>query len=343
MAEPRRILMIRLSAIGDVVNTLPALTLLRRALPDAHLGFVVEDRARDVIAGHPLLDRVYVFPRRRWRALLRRPGSWRQLAREVRDYVRELRAERWQVALDVQSNLKGAAHALASGAPRRVGFARGHDYELNHLLSTDQVTPPADRPHRVDKFASLLGALGVDGAAREYVLPVDEAARERIAAWCAREGIVPGSYVVLHPGTSDHGADKRWPAESFAALARAVARDLQRPVIVTFGPGEEALAERVCVLAEGAARLGPATASLLELVELLRGAAVFVSADTGPMHLAAAARVPCVALFGPKDPAVYGPYGEGHVVLRPPGGSRTTADVPVAAVLDAVARRVGAA
>src|SRR4051794_36870517 len=142
MSAPPRVLMVRLSAIGDVVNTLPALTLLRGALPDAFLGFAVEDRARDVIVGHPMLDRVHVFPRRRWRALLRSgdPRSWIALGREVRAYAAELRSQRYEVVLDEQSNLKGAAHALASGAPRRVGFARGHDYELNHLLSTEQVT-----------------------------------------------------------------------------------------------------------------------------------------------------------------------------------------------------------
>jgi heptosyltransferase-1 len=340
-AAPRHVLVIRLSAIGDVVNTLPAVTLLRHALPDAVLGFVVEDRARDVVIGHPLVDRVYVFPRKRWREMLRRPARWGALAREIRDWVRTLRDIRWDVALDVQSNLKGAAFAFASGAARRIGFARGHDYELNHLLSTEQVVPPADHPHRVDKFASLAGAIGVSGDAREYVLPVDDGARARIAVWCDRQALAPRSFVVLHPGTSDHGAEKRWPPESFAALARAIGSDLQRPVVVTWGPGEEALAERVCTLSDGAARLGPATASLLELVELLRLAAVFVSADTGPMHLAAASGVPCVALFGPKDPAVYGPYGAGHVVLRPPAGSRVTADIAVDTVRAAVADRVG--
>lgn len=338
MSAPR-VLVVRLSAIGDVVNTLPLVTLLRRGLPDAFLGFVVEDRARDLIVGHPLLDRVHVFPRRRWRALLRsvRPSDWRTLAREVRDYRAELRAGGWDVVLDAQSNLKGAAHARASGAPRRVGFARGHDYEMTHLLATETVVPPADRPHRVDKFASLAAVLGVESAAREYVLPVDPAARARVDAWLAEQGIASRRFVVLHPGTSDHGAEKRWPAASFAALARTIGTRLALPVLVTWGPGEQELATQVCGGAGGAARLAPQTASLLELAELLRHAAVFVSADTGPMHLAVAAGATCVALFGPKDPAVYGPYGTRHVVLRPPGGSRVTADIEPERAHDAVA------
>jgi ADP-heptose:LPS heptosyltransferase len=131
--------------------------------------------------------------------------------------------------------------------------------------------------------------------------------------------------------------------ESFAALARAIRAELQRPVVVTWGPGEESLADRVCALADGAAQPAPATGSLLELAELVRLCAVFVSADTGPMHLAAAARVTCIALFGPKDPAVYGPYGPGHVILRPPHGSRATADIAVDDALAAVRRVVGAA
>lgn len=343
MSEPRRVLLVRLSAIGDVVNVLPALTLLRRARPEAFIGFAVEDRARDVVLGHPLLDRVHVFPRRRWRELLRtvRPGAWAQLAREVHAYAGELRAEHYDVVLDEQSNLKGAVHAFSSRAPRRVGFARGHDYELNHLLSTEQVVPPAERPHRVDKFVSLLDAIGVAGAERTYVLPEDAAARARVEQFLAQADLATRSFVVLHPGTSDHGAEKRWPAESFAALARLVVERLARPVLVTWGPGEEELARGVCEASGGAARLAPRTASLLELAELLRRAAVFVSADTGPMHLAVAAGVRCIALFGPKDPAVYGPYGPGHVVLRPPAGSRT-ADIAPSAVLAAVADRVAA-
>jgi len=214
MSVPRRVLMVRLSAIGDVVNTLPAVALLRRAWPDVFLGFVVEDRARDVIVDHPLIDRVYVFPRRHWRSLLRSidPRDWLRLGREVRAYVRALRADHYDAVLDEQGNLKGAVHALASGAPRRIGFARGHDYELNHLLSTEQVTPPAERPHRVDKFVSLLGALGVEGAQRDYVLPADAAARAHTVQYLTDQGLVPGGFVVVHPGTSDHGAEKRWPA-----------------------------------------------------------------------------------------------------------------------------------
>ncbi len=318
----QRILMIRLSAIGDVINVLPAVSLLRRARPEAYIAFAVEDRAAAVIEGHPQIDEVIVFPRRRWRKMLTRPLRWPALTREVAAYRGRLRAGGFHIVLDFQGNLKGAVHAIATGATRRIGFARGFDRECNHCVSTEQVVPPAGRPHRVDKFASLLGPLGIDSPAREYVLPASPSAGRVIDAFLVGAGLASSGspvagFVVLHPGTSESGAAKRWPAERFAELARRVADGPGRRVVVTWGPGEEPLARQVCELAAGRATLGPSTASLLELAELLRRAAAFVSADTGPMHLAAACGTPCVALFGPKDPEVYRPWGEGHAVVRP--------------------------
>lgn len=314
-----RFLLIRLSAVGDVVNTLPTLSLLRAARPEAWIGFAVEDRAQDLVVGHPYVDRVHVFPRQRWRAKLKNPAAWTRLAAEVGGYRRELRDEGYEVALDVQGNMKGAVHALASGAPRRISFAQGHDRELNHLLSTERVVPPADRPHRVDKFASLLEPLGIDGTERRWVFPPSPEADERIGAYLVANGLEAGRMVAIHPGTSGRGEAKRWAPERFGALAARLAGEVGAPVVVTWGPGERELAEHVVAGHEGV-RLGPETTSLADLLALVRAARLFISADTGPMHLAAASGVPCVALFGPKDPAVYAPYGCGHTVIHRPGG-----------------------
>ena len=330
-----RFLLIRLSAVGDVINTLPALSLLRRARPGATLGFLVEDRAADLLVGHPQVDHVHVFPRRRWRALGRSPRGWGRLAAELRSYAAEIRRVGYGVAIDVQGNVKGGLHALASGAPERIGFARGYDRELNHWLSTHRVVPPADRPHRVDKFASLLTALGIEDAERRWEFPSTAAFDGEVAAFLGAHGIGPREAVLVHPGTSGRGLGKRWPAGRFAELSRRIVRELGRPVIVTWGPGEEDLARSVA----GPPRVvaAPSTRSLLALLALVRSARVFVAADTGPLHLAAASGVSCVALFGPKDPAVYAPYGEGHVVVYRPDGMR---HITVDDVLAAVARIV---
>lgn len=326
-----RFLVIRLSAVGDVVNTLPVVSLLRSARPDAWIGFAVEDRAQDLIVDHPLIDRAHVFPRRRWRQWLSRPGEWGALRADVERYRQELRAEGYEVALDVQGNTKGAMHALASGARRRIGFARGYDREGNHLFSTEQVVPPSDRPHRVDKFASLLRPLGIEGSDRRWAFPKAPEAERAVEAFAASIGSARGGYVAIHPGTSGRGAAKRWPVDRFAELASRIAQELGDAVVVTWGPGEEELARTVAHGAEGV-HVGPRTGSLLELLALVRDARLFLSADTGPMHMAAASGTPCLALFGPKDPRVYAPYGEGHTVIHRPGGME---EISVAEVFDA--------
>lgn len=313
---PDRFLLIRLSAIGDVINTLPALALLRRARPDARISFVVEDRAAELLVGHPCVDHVYIFERRRFRELLRAgPRAWGTLRREIRAYIAEIRSGAPDVALDFQGNLKGAFHSAFSGAPRRIGFAHGHSLEGSRFFATETVVPPTLSPHRVDKFCSLLGPLGIDSQMRDYLLPNSAAAVARADACRDASGLNGGRFVVLHPGTSGKGADKRWPAEYFGALAARIEARTGCRVLVTWGPGEEALAREVLRAAEGAGVLGPQPTSLLDLAALIEPAAVFVSADTGPMHLAAAKGVRCVALFGPKDPAIYRPYGAGHHVL----------------------------
>ncbi|MBM4268045.1 MAG: glycosyltransferase family 9 protein [Deltaproteobacteria bacterium] len=344
-ASPSRFLLIRLSALGDVVNTLPTLSLLRRARPHATIGFVVEDRTSELLVGHPMVDRVHVFPRRRLREQMRRPSEWAHLKDELQAHAEEIRDGHYDVAIDVQGNLKGGLHSFFSGARRRIGFARGYDYEGNHWLSTEQVTPRPQRLHRVDKFASLLRPLGIEGTEREWVFPpTPPEARERVASFLQARGLAAGEIVVVHPGTSGHGAEKRWPADRFGELARRIDAELERRVVVTWGPGEEELARAVCGDSKGRVIAGPPTHSLLELLELLRAARLFVSADTGPMHLAAATGVSCVALFGPKDPVVYAPYGTGHTVIhRPdepgrPGMQRITVDEVVAAASEQLGR-----
>lgn len=324
--NPERILLIRLSALGDVINTIPALVALREAFPAAHLGFAVEDRCAALIEGHPAVDAVHVYPRARWRRAIGRPWLWPWLIADVFRYLGGLRAPRYEVALDFQGNLKGAAHSGFSGAKVRVGFARGFCREMNWLFSNRKAVPPTLRQNRVEKHLALLAPLGVFPSKPHYDLPRSAESRRRIDAWLAAEGLARGAYAVLHPGTSGHGRLKRWPPERFAELASR----LPWPAVVSWGPGERELAEAA---ARSGARVGPATASLLDLAELIAGAALFVGADSGPLHLASAVGTPSVALFGPKDPAVYAPWNpRSRVVRRSERMEDITVDDALAAV-----------
>jgi lipopolysaccharide heptosyltransferase I len=299
----RRILIVRLSSLGDVVHALPLLDALRRARPDAHLGWLVEEAAASLLEGHPQLDRLFVVPRREALALAR-AGRWATAGGRFRTLFGELRAERFEWSLDAQSNLRSGLLARASGASRRVGFAPPFSKEHAHWLLTDPVSVPAGNQLKVERNLELLRPLGIEPGPARAQVPVSESAR-RFAAEVLR---APGPWVALHPGVSGMGSFKQWEPERFSQVARRLEASYGARVLVTWGPGEEALAQRVARGAEGSARVAPATASLQELAALYQGCAAVAGSDTGPVHLAAALGVPTVALFGPKDPAIYAPW-----------------------------------
>ena len=316
MLDPRGIqslLLMRLSAIGDVVNTLPAVSAVRKAFPGARIAFLVEDKARSLVEGHPDLDRTIVFPKSRWKGRALRPGTWAEASRHVRD----IRAEEFDVLLDFQGNLKGGLHAALSGIPVRIGFAREHSKEGSHRFTNLHVTPPAPRILRARKFLSLLEPLGIADPVIEWKLPPRTESRAAVDAFLAERRLEDGTYALLHPGTSARGAAKRWPAGRFAELARRIRGDLLAGVIVAFGPGERGIAEEIA--RDSGAVLAMETRSLLDLAELLSRAALFVGADSGPLHLASAVGCPSVALFGPKDPEIYGPCNPRSRIVRKPG------------------------
>jgi lipopolysaccharide heptosyltransferase I len=309
-AGAERVLLVRLSAIGDVLQCLHALADLKAARPDLPVHWVVEERCASVLEGHPALAGVVVFRRRDLAHDLRRPWLWPRALGRILALRRALRAAAPTVAVDLQGNLKGALLARLSGAPRRIGLAAGQGgKEKAHWLATETVTLPPPPVHRADRARALLAPLGLrPGAGRPAVAGVEAAggwAEQRLR----EAGVGSGAFAVLHPGVSGFGSFKRWPPARWAALAKELRARHGLPVLLTAGPGEEAVAGEVAALSEGAARPAPATDSLARLGALLSRANLVVGADTGPVHLAALLGVPTVALFGPKDPAVYAPRG----------------------------------
>jgi lipopolysaccharide heptosyltransferase I len=292
-------LFVRLSAIGDVVHTLPALSALQRG--GFRVAWAVEPAGRVLLDRNPAVDGVVpVPPSRRF--------AWR----EVPHTMSALRAGRYDVALDFQGLWKSAAWARLSGARRVLGYARPWRREPSSaLLVRERVALPAGAVHVIDKNLALLGPLGVSAiGTREFPLPDTRAEAARVARELGAAG--PGELVVLNPGGG--WASKLWPAERFGALAARL-RERGLRSVVTWGPGEEALADRVVAASSGAAtRSFPTT--LLEYVELARRARLVVAADTGTLHLACAIGTPVVGLFGPTDPARNGPFAPADLTVR---------------------------
>jgi 3-deoxy-D-manno-octulosonic-acid transferase/heptosyltransferase-1 len=307
---PRRVLLVRLSALGDCVHVLPALDALRRGLgPQAHLAWLVEEKAASLLAGHPELDRVLVLPRAAATELVRARRPIAAL-RRLSGFLGELRAERFDATIDFQGNLRSGLAALATGARLRVGFARGYCKESSHLLRNRNVAPASRRMHKVEKNLALVAALGIDTKEARPHLRLPGEARTRAAALFAEQFPGHGPVVALHPGVSRFASFTQWAPERYAAVADALARGRAARSLVTWGPGERPLAEAVVAAAapETGAVVAPETASILELAAIYERCAAVVGCDTGPVHLAAALGVPVVSLYGPKDPAIYAPW-----------------------------------
>lgn len=292
-------LVVRLSSIGDVVHTLPAAAALRRS--GWETGWLVEPLSRPLLEGNPALSWLTVAPAAKaFRVSAASAGA------------RQLRSEKYDVALDFQGLWKSAAWARVSGAKRTLGFARAWRREpASAWLLGETADLPGDAVHVIDKNLALLRALGIDAPGlREFPLPPARSEEDAVAGRLAGLGLE--GFVVLNAGGG--WKNKLWPAERFGAVASAL-RDRGFRSIVTWGPGEEGLADRVVAASAGAAmRCFPTT--LLELVALLRRARLVVAADTGPLHLACAVGTPVVGIYGPTDPARNGPFDPSDRVVR---------------------------
>jgi ADP-heptose:LPS heptosyltransferase len=281
-----------------VVHTLPALAALHRA--GWETGWVVEPPSRVLLEQNPLVAQVVVAPSRR-------AFGWAGMVAALRS----LRATRYDAALDFQGLWKSAAWARLSGARRSIGWEPRARREPSSAFLLRETLARRHRGHVIDKNLELLGPLGIDAVGlREFPLPFSAESVARVDAFL--QGSRGDGLVILNPGGG--WQSKLWPAERFGQLARELRRQGLDP-LVSFGPGEEALADRVVAASSGAARRSFPT-TLLDYIELARRARLVVAADTGPLHLACAVGTPVVALFGPTDPARNGPFAAEDVVVR---------------------------
>ena len=298
-ATPERILITRLSAVGDCVQTMPLACALRDLFPHAFIAWVVERAAAPLVATLAEVNRVVIVPKN---VLHSPPAIWR-----IR---RELRRQRFDVAIDPQSLLKSAALAWLSGARRRIGFAPPVGREIAPWLNCIRVKSRAE--HRIDRYLELLEPLGIAPPPRRFGLRIPAEA-ERFGAEATACPPLRDGYAVLNQGA---GWDSRlWPTERFAAVARQLGTWGVGSLVTWGGRRERAWAEEVVGAAGGAAVLAPPT-SLTELAAVIRRARLFLGADTGPLHMAGALGTPCVGLFGTTRREETGPQGPGHVLLQ---------------------------
>jgi lipopolysaccharide heptosyltransferase I len=337
-----RILIVRLSAIGDVIQALPVACALREHFPKAFIAWTVEGRTASLLEGHEAIDEIIAI-KRGW---LKSPrGVW-----ELRKRLHELK---FDIALEAQGLTKAAILAWLSGAWRRIGFGKPWGRELSPWMNTETVDTPD--MHVVDRNLALLRPLGIESPKVEFKLPEREedrlTAEQIISSFPgssvgtqfpdapaseesptssqdagASQTCVPtlergnegnevvSQFAIINPGAG--WPSKLWPTDRFAVVAKHLGEKWSLPTLVVWaGNDEKRMAEEIAAGSDGHAHVGPNT-SLGELASLARRARLFLGSDTGPLHLAAAVGTPCVGLYGPWPAKIHGPYGEKHIALQ---------------------------
>lgn len=297
-----KVLILKPSSLGDVIQALPVLRLLKRHRPEAEIHWWLEAGLVSLLEGDPDLTGLRVFQRRRWA----NPRYWGELF----DHILEMRRMRFDCVMDLQSLARSGLIAWLVNAPFTIGLDDAREGARGFY---DVVVPrPTHYTHAVDWYLEVLHVLGVP-VDRDFVwLPE----RPDIAAHLRKKWPVTGHrYVALQPGA--RWANKRWPAEAFGELVADLHRERPELRFVILGSNEDRLLGQVIRAAANDACLDlTGRTTLGEMVEWLRLSEVLVTNDTGPMHAAAALHRPVIALFGPTEPRRTGPYGQMESVMR---------------------------
>lgn len=324
--EFERILLVKLSAFGDVVHTIPVLKKLRARYPKARIDWLITPENASLVETHPALSGVVPFPRKQV------GKTWGATVAAAR-LVRRLRSARYDLVIDLHGQMRTAFFTLASGAPTRIGFDRPrkrvieaqrrpsedvgqHGWmgarEGSWVAYTHRIPVPRLDVHAVDRYLWVGEMLGFEDGPPEYGIVVPEEAERRVADRLKTAGLEGKRLAVLVPGTI--WETKHWSVEGFAR----VARDLEKAglgVVVAGAPQDRRRSETIARGCEAALDLAGQT-SLIELAALIGRASVCVTNDSGSMHLAVALGRPVTSVFGPTDPVKVGPYERPGAVVR---------------------------
>ncbi len=315
--NPEKILVVRLSAIGDVLFGLPGLEVLKKNYPFAEIHWLAEEKTRILVTGHDLVKRVIVFPRKELSYRLSRPWLWPKAVFQILSYLLELRREKYDIVLDLQGNLKSGINVWLSRGKRKIGFNRNGAREFAWLFVGEKVDPGSDDIHRIEKDLLLIKSITNDG---DYIRPrlpgTREGKKSSVAFWESIEG--NGPRIAVHPGSSAYNAYKRWPASRYGEAIKRIIEKHDARIGLIEGKNEGELVEAILRGNDGNIKVFPEEKNLLEIGEMVKEADIFLGGDSAPMHLAYLQGVPCVAIFGPKSPNVYGPYKVKKRVLRYP-------------------------
>jgi len=292
----KKALVVKPSSLGDVVHSLPFLHSLKKCMPHVRVHWVIAEPLKELLEGHPLIEKLWVIKKDNWK----KPAKIFETLSEFKALSRGLKAQRYDIAFDLQGLLRSGIITKSSGAKIRVGFKEAR--EGGHFFYTHKVEG-GKGIHAVERYLKIARFIALDVPCE----PEIEFPLIRV------EDFTPPlkEYAVLAPGA--RWASKRWPARDFSKLASM----LPIKSLVIGSNSEKILADEVAAASGGKAVSWAGKSGVKELIEIIRHARFMVTNDSGPMHIAAALGVPVIAVFGPTDPVLTGPYGKGkRVVVR---------------------------
>jgi heptosyltransferase-1 len=309
--QPMKILIIKLSAIGDVVQTLPALEAIKKTYPGAEITWLVEEAAAGILEGHPLIDRLLISRRKAWTKTLGSPFAVVRGIGNIVRFIRELRSIRYDIAIDFQGLFKSGTLIGLARASRKIGFDGTR--ELSYLFLNERLPAYDIEKHALDRYLDVARFLGARDISPICTLPIEREVRvirEKIEVMNS-----PGRpLVVVNPMA--RWKTKLWHERRFAELADRLVKDKNAVVIFTGSREDRPVIDRMLAMMSGRAVNWAGETTLKELAALAFLSNLFITTDTGPMHLAAAAGATVLALFGPTAPWRTGPYGPSHIVVR---------------------------
>ncbi len=306
------ILIVKLSAIGDVVHTLPSLAALRKLYPDAHITWVIEEAALDIIKDNPYLDKIIISRRKQWiHSLIKRKHVIKTI-KEIRSFIKVLRDRRYDIVIDFMGLFKSSLIVLLSGGKRKLGYDSMQ--ELSGFFLNEKIYEDMNK-HAVDRYLDFLLYLGADVEKPKFLILIKKEDEENVENLLRSNDIcVKEQFIVVSP-TSFAGQTRLWENDKFAMLCDKISSCLNIKIIFTGDKKNGRIEDIQSMMTSPSVNLGGQT-NLKELAYLCKLSVLIISPDSGPMHVAAAMGTPVIALFGPSDPKRTGPYGERHTVIR---------------------------
>ena len=305
------ILIIKLSAIGDVVHSLPLLEVLRGRFPSARIDWVIEEAASGIVEGHPDLDELIVFPRKSWLNRCSRKREYINVGKETITFFRELRKREYDVVIDLQGLLKSGVLTFFARGSRKIGLNGAR--EGSSLFVNEQVTFPGPEIHALDRYLFVAKHLGVAGPVWSGKIPVYDTDKRYVDDLLIG---FEGNRALVAVNPMAKWESKLWDLERFACVADVINENLGAAVIFTGNESDRVAIDKIITGMRTKALNLAGKTNLKQLAYLYEKCTAVVSTDTGPMHMAAAMGSSVVAIFGPTSPLRTGPYGRKHRVVR---------------------------